>query len=163
MNLNQLKTKPARAGAFTLVEVMMAIAILAVMTISLYGGFSTGFAVVQIARENLRATQIMVQKTEDVRLYSWTQLTNSTVLKPAFVDYYNPSGTNTHTAGAVYQGMVTVDSVAGVPAAYANNMKAVTISVFWTNYVHGTTNKIVRNRQMQTYVARYGMQNYVSK
>ena len=163
MKPNLSKNRHPRCAAYTLVEVMIAIFVMAIMTISLYGGFSAGFAIVNLARENLRATQIMVQKTEDLRLYNWTQITNSTFLKPSFVDWYNPSGTNTKTAGAVYQGNVSVSAVAGIPAAYANNMRAITISLFWTNYIHGSTNKIVRSRQMRTYVARYGMQNFVSK
>jgi len=34
--------------------------------------------------------------------------------------------------------------------------------LYWTNSV-GNGNVIVRNRQMQTYVARYGMQDYIYK
>jgi len=104
MKLNQVKTGRPRA-AFTIVEIIMSVVVLAIMMISLFGGFSAGFAVVQLARENLRATQILVQKTEDVRLYSWSQVTNSTYFKTTFQDWYNPSGTNTHSAGAVYQGL----------------------------------------------------------
>ena len=47
------------------------------------------------------------------------------------------------------------------PADYASNMKLVTITIYWTNYPHLATNVIVRTRQMQTLVARYGMQPYV--
>ena len=165
MKLNVNKTKRTFCAAFSLIEVIMSVVVLAVMLISLFGGFSAGFAVVQLARENLRATQILVQRTEDVRLYSWTQVTNSTYFKTNFTDWYNPSGTNNSTAGAVYKGIVNVSipSSSEVAAAYRNNMRAVTLTLFWTNYIHGTTNTIVRNRQMKTYVARFGMQNYVSK
>ena len=172
MKLNVNKTKRPCCAAFSLIEVIMSVVVLAVMLISLFGGFSAGFAVVQLARENLRATQILVQRTEDVRLYSWTQVTNSSYFKTTFTDWYNPSGTNNNTAGAVYKGNVNVaippiqanaSDQSGVSASYANNMRAVTLTLFWTNYVHGTTNTIVRSRQMKTYVSRFGMQNYVSK
>ena len=163
MRLNVNKTKRTFCAAFSLVEVIMSVVVLAVMLISLFGGFSAGFAVVQLARENLRATQILVQRTEDVRLFSWAQVTNSTFFKTNFTDWYNPSGTNNRTAGAVYKGVVNVSIPAEMPGVYKDNMRAVTLTLFWTNYVHGTTNKIVRNRQMKTYVARFGVQNYVSK
>ena len=41
----------------TLVEVMVAMAVLGFMMVALYAGFSSGFAVVRVSRENLRATQ----------------------------------------------------------------------------------------------------------
>ena len=44
----------ARCG-FTLVEVMVACALLGVLVLSLFGAFSSGLNVVQSARENLRA------------------------------------------------------------------------------------------------------------
>src|SRR6266404_2701974 len=152
-------------AAYSLVEVIVAILVLAVMLISLYGGFSTGFAVVKLARENLRATQIMMQKMETVRLLKWSQiLGTNNFLQPAFTDYYDPTGTNTQSAGALYKGFVTTNAATGVPSDYMNNMLAITVTIYWTNYLQKpNTNLIVRSRQMQTFVARYGMQNYVYK
>jgi hypothetical protein len=153
--------------AYTLAEVMISVFILAVMTVSLYAGFWSGFAIVRLSRENLRATQILVQKMEDVRVYKWSQITvsNSTYLKTSFVDYYNPSGTNDNTYGAYYQGAVSIASVpTNIPSAYSANMRAITVSVYWTNSnPTKSTNAIVRARSMQTYVARYGMQDYIYK
>ena len=150
--------------AYTLAEVMVSVFILAVMMISLYAGFYSGFALVKLSRENLRATQIMVQKLESARIYSWKQITNSAFLKTNFMDYYNPSGTNNNTAGAIYQGVVSVTTPTNVPAAYQNKMRAITVSLYWTNYLQNpNTNVIIRNRQMQTYYARYGMQDYIYK
>src|SRR5258708_34726031 len=150
-------------AAYSLVEVIVAILVLALMLISLYGGFSSGFAEVKLARENLRATQIMMQKMETVRLLKWSQvLDTNNFLQPAFLDYYDPSGTNANAFGAIYQGFVTTNAATGVAADYAANMRAVTVTIYWTNYLKGTTNiPIVRTRQMQTLVARYGMQNYI--
>jgi hypothetical protein len=145
--------------AYTVVEVVVAVFILGIMVISLFAGFSSGFAVVQLGRENLRATQIMVQKMEAVRLYNWKEITNSAFLKPSFTDYYNPATSN----GAVYNGFISVSpNPAGIPAAYANNMRAITVTLFWTNYPRKPqTNIIVRSRAMQTYFSRYGMQTYI--
>ena len=51
-----------------------------------------------------------------------------------------------------------------VPNDYKDNMRALTVTIYWTNYLQKpNTNVIVRSRQMQTYVARFGMQNYVYK
>jgi len=154
------------SGGYTLAEVMISIFLLATMMISLYAGFYSGFAIAKLSRENLRATQIMVQKLEAVRIYNWKQVTNSAMLPTTFVDYYNPAGVSNNTYGAYYQGLVSVASplTDTIPAAYNDKMRTVTVTVYWTNYLtQPSTNKIVRSRTMQTLVARYGMQDYIYK
>jgi hypothetical protein len=164
MRLRALRYISRNRSAFTLAEIFVSLAVLATMVVTLFVGFSSGLALVQVARENLRGTQIMVQRTEDLRLYSWTQVTNSAFLKPTFTDYFYPPGTNTGSSGATYSGSVAVGAApAAIPADYASNMRLVTITLFWTNYPHLSSNTIVRTRQMQTLVARYGMQPYVYK
>jgi Tfp pilus assembly protein PilV len=149
----------ATLRAYTVVEVLVAVFVLTIMIISLYGGFSAGFAVVQLARENMRATQIMVQRLETMRLYNWEQVRNtSNFLKPTFLDSYDPSSPN---AGTLYSGYVSTNAPAVGNAPYSTNMRTVTVTLFWTNYQHGSMRTIVRQRQMQTHVARYGMQNYL--
>jgi hypothetical protein len=146
-----------------MVEVIVSVFVVSIMLISLYGGFTAGFAVVKLSRENLRATQIMVQKMETVRLYNWGQVNNTNkYVTPGFIERYFPEGTNTGNAGTLYRGFVSTSVPSNVPAAYKNNMRAVTVTLFWTNYSRKPfTNGVVRTRQMQTFVARYGMQNYI--
>ena len=161
MKIRRRKSDCFAVVAYTLPEVMLSVFVLAIMLVSLYGGFSAGFAVVQLARENLRATQIMVQKMETVRLLKWSQiLDTNNFLQPGFIDYYDPAGTNSQSAGAIYRGFITTNSVTGVPNDYKDNMRAVTVTIYWTNYVRSAS-AMVRTRQMQTFVSRYGMQNYV--
>jgi type II secretory pathway pseudopilin PulG len=163
MKLNRTTTDCVIVTAYTLVEVVISIFVLSVMVISLYAGFSSGFAVVQLARENLRATQIMMQKMETVRLLKWSQLldTNNFLL-PTFSTYYDPGTTNSGAGGALYQGFVTAGSANGVSPDYMTNMRSVVVTIYWTNYPNGLAGTpIIRSRQMQTFVAKYGMQNYV--
>ena len=142
----------------------MAFFVLSIMLVSLYGGLSSGFGLVRLARENLRATQIMVQRTENYRLYGWAQLTNSSVVAPTFTDYFDPSANNSTSIGTLYNGTVANTVPTNLPAAYRGNMRMLTVTGYWTNYLSKpSTNFIVHSRQMQTLVARYGMQNYVSK
>jgi len=149
------------------VEAVVSILVLSIMVVSLYGGFSAGFAVTQLARENLRGTQIMLQKMETVRLLKWSQLLDTTnFLQPTFVDYYDPNGTNNQSAGATYQGFVSANAATftGSTPDYSTNMRSVTVTIYWTNYPHGLSGTpIVHTRQMQTLASRYGMQNYVSQ
>ena len=158
-----IKTAASSKSAYTIAEVLVAVLITSILMSSLYGGFSAGFAVVKLSRENLRATQIMVQKMEAIRLLNWSQVLNTnTYVQSSFTDYYNPSGTNNGTYGVVFTGRVSTNAPSNVPAAYRNNMRAITVTDFSTNYpVKPYTNIVVRSRQMQTLVARYGMQNYI--
>src|ERR1051325_2552983 len=157
LHLN-IGTNRREEEAYTLVEVLIAVFILAIMIISLYAGYSAGFSVVQVMRENLRATQILIQRAETIRLYNWTQVTDTNYLKPTFTEKYDPRATTTNT-GTLYVGVVTTNVPAGLPAAYNTNMLDVKITLYWTNYTGNR--KVVRSRQMETYVARYGLQNYI--
>ncbi len=144
-------------AAFTIVEVMVAALSLGIMTLALCGCLWSGFNLIQASRENLRATQIMMQRTEAIRLFNWSQVLNTNYLKPAFTEYYDPQSAS--SPGVTYSGFVSATVPTNVPAAYANNVRLVTVSLYWTNVARLST--IVRSRQWQTQVARYGMQNYI--
>jgi hypothetical protein len=146
---------------YTFAEVLVSAAILGFATTSLYGAFSAGFCVIQSARENLRATQILVQKTEAIRLFTFSQICNTNYLKPEFVEPYDPLGAANNCGGAKYTGRVSasVPPVGDLPEAYRTNMQTITITVYWTNL--SGAKSIVNKREMQTRVARNGMQNYI--
>src|SRR5437868_3625278 len=63
------------AAGFNLVEVVVAIAILGIGIVALYSSLLSGFRVAQLSREDLRATQVMVELMDTLRLYSWDQIT----------------------------------------------------------------------------------------
>ena len=59
------KKKTLRATqAMTLVEVCIAVVAVGILITTLYVAFTQGFAIIQVARENLRATQILQEKME---------------------------------------------------------------------------------------------------
>jgi prepilin-type N-terminal cleavage/methylation domain-containing protein len=149
---------------YTLAEVMVGAAILGFVAASLYAAFAAGFCLIQSTRENLRATQIMMQKLEAVRLFTWSQVNDTNYyLKPLFIEPYDPvsASTNANSGGTKYTGFLSaaVPAVGEVPEAYRTNMRTVTVSVYWTNY--NGAKRIVQSRAMQTRVARNGMQNYI--
>src|SRR2546423_5206069 len=89
----------ARAqSAFTLVEVLVSVFVLGVATVSLYAAFGTGFMLVDSARLDLRATQILTQKAEALRLCSWSSLTNYPI---SFTERYDPASSGTGGAFVV--------------------------------------------------------------
>jgi hypothetical protein len=140
-------------------EVMVSVLLLALLTVSLFTAFSSGLALVRLAREDLRATQILAQKMESLRVLTWDQGVNPLLANPTFTEWYNPNGPNT---GVAYQGVVTAGAApAGTPADYSNDLRTVTVTLYWTNFFHGSSDPIVHSRQIQTCVARNGMQNYL--
>jgi hypothetical protein len=124
---------------------------------SIFSAMSMSMAQTRIAREDLRATQIMVERMEGIRLFDWNQLTNSALCPATFTNYFYPvSDESGPTNGAVYYGTMTITKAAMSPApSYTNQLLSITVAVSWTNF------GIAHQRQMMTYQAQYGMQNYV--
>ncbi len=158
MKIRQIKTSASHASemAFALVEVVIGAGLLGIMMISLYGGMSSGFAVTQLARENLRGTQIMLERMEGIRLYNWDQLTTSNMIPATFTNYYYPLAASGESKGIIYNGsMVITNATLSPSATYSTNMRIVTVSINWTS------GKVLRTRSMSTYVSKNGIQNYV--
>src|SRR5437868_2374817 len=150
----KMQTRPAdcqRVHGFSFTEVLVAVAITAMMFLTLYAGFSSGFAVLQLSRENLRATQILQEKMETIRLYNWDQLTTPTFIPTNFVDTFYP-GTQS-TVGITYTGTVTI-STAPLTESYSNDLRLITVNVQWLS------GRVIRRRDMNTLVSRNGLQNY---
>jgi uncharacterized protein (TIGR02598 family) len=146
-----------RRDGYTLIEVLLAIFIAAVTASVLFSAFDGGFALLRTTREDLRATQILSQRTEAIRLFTWQDLTNSAT---TFRDYYNPSGTNAVSRGTVYTVRITpIIAPTNMPAAYQNQIQLVTISVTWTNYLGKQA--VSHSRQMETLSAQHGMQAFL--
>jgi prepilin-type N-terminal cleavage/methylation domain-containing protein len=151
--LNHQNDSKGRSQAFTLVEILVATAVLGVMFLSLYVGVSAGFGVIQVARENLRATQILQEKMETIRLYTWDQITTTNFVPNGFTEYFYSDGTNVDKS-LTYNGTVTI-SPSGLTESYSNNVKKVNIKVTWAS------GKITRSREMKTFVSIHGLQFYI--
>jgi len=150
-----LKKNPgthARRSAFTLVEVMIAVAILAIAFAGLCLGFCQGFAIIQVARENLRATQILQEKMETIRLYTWDQINAPGFIPDTFQTRFY--GNDAQQSGVLYNGQTTI-SDPPPSESYAADHKLITISLSW---VSGNSQ---HQRQMTTLVSKYGLHNYI--
>lgn len=147
--------------AFTLIEVMLAVAITAIIFSAVHYGILTGFIYAESAREQLRANQICLARMEGIRLCNWdNQLFNTTICPTNFIEYYYPVGLGVQTNGVTYYGTLTFSNVSMSPVpSYSANIRLVTVTVTWTNGSQGRP--MVHTEQMQTYVARYGIQGYV--
>jgi len=147
------------SGGFTLVEIICAVAVAAIMISVLFRTFTMGFSILKVTREDLRATQILLQKTEAFRLFTWPQLTNCPT---AFTEYYYPAGTTNGSAGTLYYGTINATGTAtNIPdtAPYKANVHLITITVSWTNDFAG--HQVGHTRMMQTMNAFGGMESYL--
>lgn len=156
MRTHLQNTNPAKGRhGFTLVEVMVGVAIMAILFVTFYIAIAFGMSEIRLARENLRATQILVNHMEGIRLFTWSQLTDTNMLPPNFTEYYNPLGTN-GAQGITYTGTVAVASATLSPAAsYSTNMYSISVQIQWSS------GNVIRTRQMSTFSALNGIQNYV--
>ena len=144
--------KSKASGAFTLIEVLVCTAVIGVVFVSLYAGMASGVSTMQMARHNLRATQILVEKMETIRLYNWDQITTN-FIPTTFSTTYYPSGT-TNQQGVVYTGKVII-SKPDLNANYDDDMRLIEVELNWT------TGSLPRTRSVSTLYSRYGLQNYV--
>lgn len=138
--------------AFSIIEATVAVALVGVVLVSLYTGISNGFAFAKVTREDLRATQILQEKMETIRLYTWEQLNTPGFVPTNFLEGFYASGTN--NGGLTYTGRVVIAN-APLTETYSNNLKQVTIRVAWKS------GKVIRTREMQTFTAKHGLQNYI--
>jgi type II secretory pathway pseudopilin PulG len=136
------------------VEIVISTWILSIMAAGIMGCFAYGFYIMELARENQRATQIILEKFETVRLYNWDQVNTPGFIPDNFEDVYDPQAAPGHT-GVPYYGTVTVTNVP-FATSYSGNMKELVISLTWTSGRNQT-----RTRTMSTFVAKDGIQNYV--
>lgn len=153
-------TRQRKANGFTLVEVVCAIAIAAICVSVLFTGFDAGYAILRMTRDDLRATQILLQKTEAIRLFTWQQLSNAPT---SFQEYYYPNGVTNNTQGTLFYGTLnaTESPTSIIPSSigYVTNIHLVTITVNWTNvFLNGN---VPHSRTMQTLNAIQGMQLYL--
>lgn len=140
------------AAAFTLLEVLLAALVTVLMVVNLYAGFIHGFQVIRITRENRQAVQVLQDKLETARLYSWEQITNGFI--PASFTGVLSTGSEEWQGGIPYTGSLSIVD-APTTAAYSNELKLLVFEVNWTSGAHP------RQERMCTLVSKYGLHNYI--
>jgi type II secretory pathway pseudopilin PulG len=148
----------ARNRGFSLAEAVIGMALLGLVCMALFSGVCNSTFSVQLTRENERATQLMAEKLDTIRLYSWKQLTNDTYIKDDFKAPLFPPDPllppQTNSPSAVYEGTIYVDP-APVSEPYGKDLRLVTVELKWK------TGDLPRSRKMSTLVSRYGTYKYI--
>jgi type II secretory pathway pseudopilin PulG len=142
-----------RCAAFTLVEVMFAVGIVGFMFTAVYASLSQSFAITEATRENLRAVQILQDKTETIHLYTWDQINTPGFIPATFTNWFNPLAA-ANNGGVKFTGTLNIQN-APLTESYAGDLKLVTVTVSWNS------GKNSCQKQMSTLVSHYGLQNYI--
>ena len=170
-------------SGFSLLEAIIGMAVIGILITALYSALSSGFATEQLDREDFRATQIMIEKMDQLRVISWEELLDPTITPTSFDASFNPDETpalrkrnlplglanglglglgatnavdNGHNKyqSLVYSGTLEI-SDAPADTTYSADMRQVKVTLQWK-----TLSGMKRTRSFTTFVARYGIQNY---
>lgn len=135
--------------AFTIVEVALASAIMAMGIATSITVMQRGFAMIDTARNVTTAGQIMVSQMEQIRMLDWTTVSGY------------EAGPTTLTIDSVFTGSTSVGNrftltrSVSTPAS-STNMRQISLTITWTAYDGRTL-----SRTMTTYYARYGIHDYI--
>ena len=145
-------TKRSKAGAaFTLIEILTAIGIVGIVSVSLYAGLAMSFESVHNSRLELRATHILTEKLEAIRLFNWEQVKTPGFIPDKFTERFEP----TDPSSVLYTGEINLTNAAVAGASYESTMRKVVAQVTWEG-THGKCTK-----RMETFISEYGIQNYL--
>lgn len=145
------KARQVRQAAFSLSEALFGVTIIGIVFVSLYSGMATGFSSIRDSQENLRATQILLEKFETLRLYNWDQITTPGFIPATFTTTYAPTE---GSQGITYTGRVLIQQPTS-SEVYGSDLRTVTIVLSWKS------GRVTHNRVFSSFVAKYGIQNYV--
>ena len=151
--LDNSSEKQRNGRAFTLIETLVATVVCGIVFAGFYASLAAGFGVIENARENLRATQVLEEKMEVIRLYTWEQINSNGFVPTTFTAPFYPSG-DPEKQGFTFNGTITLTN-SGMAESYADEHIKMIVGLNWTNA------NIVHHRQASTLVSKFGIHQYV--
>jgi type II secretory pathway pseudopilin PulG len=130
-------------GGFTLIEVVIAMTLAMIIFAGGFGALAYGTRLVEISRDETRASQILQSEIEDLRTFSWAKL----ILEPTS-KVSSPQTSFSDTYADRY-------SIKREIAARSATQKQVTVKVSWTDN-RGTSH----TREYMTLVTQDGLYDF---
>lgn len=142
---------------FTLVEAMVATFAAAIMMLALYACFAGGYSMIKVSREDLRATQIALERMEAIRVSPYAFLMDATKFPTTNTVYFDEAGKSSGKGGVPYTVTFKAEALSAPKpkTQFYTNMMEVTVTVSWKS------GNLQRSRSMQAYAAQRGIQGYV--
>ncbi|HVS51881.1 MAG TPA: prepilin-type N-terminal cleavage/methylation domain-containing protein [Opitutaceae bacterium] len=147
---DRIAARARRARGFTLVEVSIAAAVLALCLTGSLLVLQRGFMAIDNARYTTLAGQILQSQMEKLRMLTWAQLT-STTSGPPTNGAFSPDLSS--SSSGQLANFTCTETIAAAPSPYASTMVDITLTATWK----GSDG---RSRSL-SYFTRYG-QNGVS-
>ena len=138
----------SRSG-FTLIENIVAIGIVGFLFSAIYAAMAMNMSLIQMCRNNETATQILAEKLDAIRLYSWEQINSNSFIPRTFTVGIDPSNTN---SAAYYTGKLAI-AEAPISESYKTNLMLVTVELKWSS------GRRLQTRSMSSYVAKDGLES----
>jgi len=137
---------------------LAAAAALGVVAGSLYVPFTAAIHVGHAMRQNLGATEIVMQKAETLRLFTGSQAADANRQpRPLFVERADLPGAAGKSSGVRYAGYLsTADDASSALRAHP---RTVTVTLCWTN--QSGRKPMVHTRAVQARLAPDGMPKYI--
>ena len=153
-----------RSAAFTLVEVMMAAAVMIAGVVGMMQVIVSGSEMLDVSRKQTVATQIIHGEIDRIRTNTWSQLSNGTTAI-TLADAASPNSTSaryTQTAYPEMWAMLTRSSFTctRVISDVRTDLKKIQFTVTWkgnTNRVVGSVNTRQYSRTGSTYFGKNGL------
>ena len=137
------RTHRTQTKGFTLLEVMIAFGVLALIFFSAMTVISRGFRMVEDARYNTLASQVLQSEVETLRLKNWAQLT----ALPASANYTISSD----FSSAGFTGLSGVRKITSI----RTDTRKIAISLTWKS-----SNQMPHTRYYVTYMSKNGLNDY---
>ncbi|PYJ03556.1 MAG: hypothetical protein DME25_11880, partial [Verrucomicrobia bacterium] len=97
-------------SGFTLVEALVGFMIFGTCFAALLAGLTLNISTIKFSRQTVRATQIMEEKMDTIRLYSWDQInTPGYITNQFYVAFFATNAFSGYQAlGVTYTGLITI-------------------------------------------------------
>ncbi len=142
---------------YTVREAVTAVALAGFVTVTLGAVLSAGGNLIQSARQNLRASQVLMEKAEALRLFAGSQVSDTNSYRqPLFVEPHDPRGAGFEASRVQYAGYL---SGTGLADTTRPNLRPVTLTLCWTN--SEGAKPVVHTRAVQARLARNGTPKYI--
>lgn len=140
-----------RSSGFTIIEVAMAAAVMALTIAGSIIVLQQGFKSLDNARNTTLASQVIQSEMERIRLLSWGDVSGLAASERITLSTIFPAGTITTAMSDRFTAMRTTADVTGK----VGEMKAITITVTWTGL-----DNIVHTRSTTGYYCKNGLYDY---